>query len=244
MSGHSKWNNIKRKKEKTDAAKAKIFTKIGKEMAIAIREGGPDPNNNSKLRELISKAKANNVPNDNIERCIKKFSGNTDIVYEEITYEGYGPGGVAVIVQTATDNRNRTAANVRSYFSKYHGNMGQTGCVSYLFEEKGLIVIVDEDEEIDEDALMEQALEAGASDFSGEEGVYEIYTEKDDLEAVRDALRAAGYTLDSAELSQIPSTYTRLADEEDCKYMDLLLSRLEEDEDVQEVFHNWEHDED
>ena len=244
MSGHSKWNNIKRKKEKTDAAKAKIFTKIGKEMAIAIREGGPDPNNNSKLRELISKAKANNVPNDNIERCIKKFSGNTDIVYEEITYEGYGPGGVAVIVQTATDNRNRTAANVRSYFSKYHGNMGQTGCVSYLFEEKGLIVIVDEDEEIDEDALMEQALEAGASDFSGEEGVYEIYTEKDDLEAVRDALRAAGYTLDSAELSQIPSTYTRLSDEEDCKYMDLLLSRLEEDEDVQEVFHNWEHDED
>ena len=213
-------------------------------MAIAIREGGPDPNNNSKLRELISKAKANNVPNDNIERCIKKFSGNTDIVYEEITYEGYGPGGVAVIVQTATDNRNRTAANVRSYFSKYHGNMGQTGCVSYLFEEKGLIVIVDEDEEIDEDALMEQALEAGASDFSGEEGVYEIYTEKDDLEAVRDALRAAGYTLDSAELSQIPSTYTRLSDEEDCKYMDLLLSRLEEDEDVQEVFHNWEHDED
>ena len=244
MSGHSKWNNIKRKKEKTDAAKAKIFTKIGKEMAIAIREGGPDPNNNSKLRELISKAKANNVPNDNIERCIKKFSGNTDIVYEEITYEGYGPGGVALIVQTATDNRNRTAANVRSYFSKYHGNMGQTGCVSYLFEEKGLIVIVDEDEEIDEDALMEQALEAGASDFSGEEGVYEIYTEKDDLEAVRDALRAAGYTLDSAELSQIPSTYTRLTDEEDCKYMDLLLSRLEEDEDVQEVFHNWEHDED
>ena len=244
MSGHSKWNNIKRKKEKTDAAKAKIFTKIGKEMAIAIREGGPDPNNNSKLRELISKAKANNVPNDTIERCIKKFSGNTDIVYEEITYEGYGPGGVAVIVQTATDNRNRTAANVRSYFSKYHGNMGQTGCVSYLFEEKGLIVIVDEDEEIDEDALMEQALEAGASDFSGEEGVYEIYTEKDDLEAVRDALRAAGYTLDSAELSQIPSTYTRLSDEEDCKYMDLLLSRLEEDEDVQEVFHNWEHDED
>ena len=244
MSGHSKWNNIKRKKEKTDAAKAKIFTKIGKEMAIAIREGGPDPNNNSKLRELISKAKANNVPNDNIERCIKKFSGNTDIVYEEITYEGYGPGGVAVIVQTATDNRNRTAANVRSYFSKYHGHMGQTGCVSSLFEDKGLIVIVDEDEEIDEDALMEQALEAGASDFSGEEGVYEIYTEKDDLEAVRDALRAAGYTLDSAELSQIPSTYTRLSDEEDCKYMDLLLSRLEEDEDVQEVFHNWEHDED
>ncbi len=244
MSGHSKWNNIKRKKEKTDAAKAKIFTKIGKEMAIAIREGGPDPVNNSKLRELISKAKANNVPNENIERCIKKFSGNTDIVYEEITYEGYGPGGVAVIVETATDNRNRTAGNIRSYFSKYHGNMGQTGCVSYLFEEKGLIVIVDEDEEIDEDALMETALEAGAADFRGEEGVYEIFTEPDDLEAVRDALRDAGYTLDSAERAQIPSTYTRLESEDDCKYMDLLLSRLEEDEDVQEVFHNWEHDED
>ena len=244
MSGHSKWNNIKRKKEKTDAAKAKIFTKIGKEMAIAIREGGPDPVNNSKLRELISKAKANNVPNENIERCIKKFSGNTDIVYEEITYEGYGPGGVAVIVETATDNRNRTAGNIRSYFSKYHGNMGQTGCVSYLFEEKGLIVIVDEDEEIDEDALMETALEAGAADFRGEEGVYEIFTEPDDLEAVRDALRDAGYTLDSAERAQIPSTYTRLESEDDCKYMDLLLSRLEEDEEVQEVFHNWEHDED
>ena len=242
MSGHSKWNNIKRKKEKTDAAKAKIFTKIGKEMAIAIREGGPDPVNNSKLRELISKAKANNVPNENIERCIKKFSGNTDIVYEEITYEGYGPGGVAVIVKTATDNRNRTAGNIRSYFSKYHGNMGQTGCVSYLFEEKGLIVIVDEDGEVDEDALMETALEAGASDFRGEEGVFEIFTESDDLEAVRDALRAAGYTLDSAEKAEIPSTYTRLESEEDCKYMDLLLSRLDEDDDVQEVFHNWEND--
>ena len=242
MSGHSKWNNIKRKKEKTDAAKAKIFTKIGKEMAIAIREGGPDPVNNSKLRELISKAKANNVPNENIERCIKKFSGNTDIVYEEITYEGYGPGGVAVIVKTATDNRNRTAGNIRSYFSKYHGNMGQTGCVSYLFEEKGLIVIVDEDGEVDEDALMETALEAGASDFRGEEGIFEIFTESDDLEAVRDALRAAGYTLDSAEKAEIPSTYTRLESEEDCKYMDLLLSRLDEDDDVQEVFHNWEND--
>ena len=242
MSGHSKWNNIKRKKEKTDAAKAKIFTKIGKEMAIAIREGGPDPVNNSKLRELISKAKANNVPNENIERCIKKFSGNTDIVYEEITYEGYGPGGVAVIVKTATDNRNRTAGNIRSYFSKYHGNMGQTGCVSYLFEEKGLIVILDEDGEVDEDALMETALEAGASDFRGEEGIFEIFTESDDLEAVRDALREAGYTLDSAEKAEIPSTYTRLETEDDRKYMDLLLSRLEEDDDVQEVFHNWEND--
>ncbi|MBO5790237.1 MAG: YebC/PmpR family DNA-binding transcriptional regulator, partial [Clostridia bacterium] len=141
MSGHSKWNNIKRKKEKTDAAKAQIFTKIGKEMAIAIREGGADPGNNSKLRDLISKAKANNVPNEKIQRCIKNFAGNNDINYEEITYEGYGPGGVAVIVKTATDNRNRTAGNVRSYFSKYHGNLGQTGSVGFLFETKGVIVI-------------------------------------------------------------------------------------------------------
>ena len=184
MSGHSKWNNIKRKKEKTDAAKAQIFTKIGKEMAIAIREGGGDPNNNSKLRELIAKAKANNVPNENIERCIKKFSGNTDIQYEEITYEGYGPGGVAVIVKTATDNRNRTAANIRSYFAKYHGNMGQTGCVGFLFESKGQIILFDEDDEIDEDKLMEVAMEAGAVDLQSGEHVFEIYTETDDVEFV------------------------------------------------------------
>ena len=244
MSGHSKWNNIKRKKEKTDAARAQIFTKIGKEMAIAIREGGPDPNNNSKLRELIAKAKANNVPNENIERVIKKFSGNNDIVYEEITYEGYGPGGVAVIVKTATDNRNRTAGNIRSYFSKYHGNMGQTGCVSYMFETKGLIVILDEDGNIDEDQLMECALEAGAADFVADEGVFEIYTEPDDLESVRDAIRAAGYTTESADRVEVPSTFAHLDSEDDIKFMDLLLSRLEEDDDVQEVFHNWERDDD
>ena len=244
MSGHSKWNNIKRQKEKTDAARAQIFTKIGKEMAIAIREGGPDPNNNSKLRELIAKAKANNVPNENIERVIKKFSGNNDIVYEEITYEGYGPGGVAVIVKTATDNRNRTAGNIRSYFSKYHGNMGQTGCVSYMFETKGLIVILDEDGNIDEDQLMECALEAGAADFVADEGVFEIYTEPDDLESVRDAIRAAGYTTESADRVEVPSTFAHLDSEDDIKFMDLLLSRLEEDDDVQEVFHNWERDDD
>ncbi|MBP5209504.1 MAG: YebC/PmpR family DNA-binding transcriptional regulator [Clostridia bacterium] len=242
MSGHSKWNNIKRKTEKTDAAKAQVFTKIGKEMAIAIREGGGDPNNNSKLRELIAKAKANNVPNENIERCIKKFSGSTDVIYEEITYEGYGPGGVAVMVRTATDNRNRTAANIRSYFAKYHGNLGQTGCVGFLFEEKGQIVILDEDGEIDEDALMEAAMEAGAADLRSEEGVFEIYTEPDDVSPVADALRAAGYSLDSADRAFIPTTYTKLTSEDDNKYMDLLLSRLEEDDDVQEVFHNWETD--
>ncbi len=240
MSGHSKWNNIKRKKEKTDAQKGKIFTKIGKEMAVAIKAGGPNPDNNSKLRDLIAKAKANNVPNDNIERCIKKFSTDNNINYEEITYEGYGPNGVAVIVETTTDNRNRTAGAVRSYFSKFHGNLGQTGSVSFMFEEKGLITIVDEDDEIEEDALMEAALEAGASDFEGDEGCYEIYTEKDDLSAVRDALMAAGYKLDSADRTMVPSSYVKLTDEEDIKMMELLLERLDDDDDVLNVFHNWE----
>ena len=242
MSGHSKWNNIKHKKEKSDAAKAKVFTKIGKEMAIAIRAGGPDPNVNGKLRDLIAKAKANNVPNDNIERVIKKFSGANDIVYEEISYEGYGPAGIAVIVKAATDNRNRTAGNVRSYFSKYGGNLGQNGCVSFLFEEKGVIVIVDEDGEIAEDALMECALEAGASDLTAEEGVFEIYTEPDDLAAVSEALTAAGYTLDSAEVAMVPNTYSKLASDEDKKHMEQLLEKLEDDDDVSEVYHNWEDD--
>ena len=240
MSGHSKWNNIKHKKEKSDAAKAKIFTKIGKEMAIAIRAGGPDPNVNGKLRDLIAKAKANNVPNDNIERVIRKFSGASDVVYEEITYEGYGPAGIAVIVRAATDNRNRTAGNVRSYFSKYGGNLGQNGCVSFLFEEKGVIAIVDEDGEIAEDALMECALEAGAADFSAEDGVYEIYTEADDLASVSEALTAAGYTLESAEVAMIPNTYSKLTGDEDVRHMEQLLEKLEEDDDVSEVYHNWE----
>ncbi len=240
MSGHSKWNNIKHKKEKSDAAKAKIFTRIGKEMAVAIRAGGPDPNNNSKLRDLISKAKANNVPNDNIERVLKKFSDSKDNNFEEITYEGYGPSGVAVIVETATDNRNRTAGNVRSYFSKYHGNMGNTGCVSFMFEEKGVITIVDEDEEIDEEKLMEAALEAGATDIEGEEGVFEIYTETDDVTAIAEALTSQGYKLDSADRAMVPANYVELTDEDDVKFMTLLLEKLEEDEDVTNVFHNWE----
>ena len=240
MSGHSKWNNIKHKKEKSDAAKAKVFTKIGKEMAIAIRAGGPDPSVNGKLRDLIAKAKASNVPNDNIERVIRKFSGANDVVYEEINYEGYGPAGVAVIVKTATDNRNRTAGNVRSYFSKYGGNLGQNGCVSFLFEEKGVIVIVDEDRELDEDRLMETALEAGASDYSGEDGIFEIITEPDDLSAVSEALTAAGYTLSSAEVSMVPNTYAKLASDEDKKRMELLLEKLEDDDDVSDVYHNWD----
>ena len=240
MSGHSKWNNIKHKKEKADAAKAKIFTKIGKEMAVAIKAGGPDPNNNSKLRDLIAKAKANNVPNDNIQRTIKKFTDNGDINFEEITYEGYGPAGVAVIVVTSTDNRNRTAGNVRSYFSKYHGNMGTSGCVSFMFEDKGMIVINDEDGDYDEDTIMEQALEAGAEDFAATEGIYEITTDPADVYAIADELKALGYNLNSAEVTKIPSTYTELTNEDDIKFMGLLLDMLEEDDDVLDVYHNWE----
>ncbi len=240
MSGHSKWNNIKHKKEKSDAAKAKVFTRIGKEMAVAIRAGGPDPTSNSKLRELIAKAKANNVPNENIERVIRKFSEGGSADYEEIVYEGYGPSGVAVIVETATDNRNRTAGNVRSYFSKYHGNMGNTGCVSFMFDERGVIEIIDEDAEIDEEKLMEAALEAGATDFESEDGVYTIYTEPDDLTAVAEAISAAGYKLDSADRAMVPQSYVELTSEDDIKFMTLLLEKLEDDDDVTNVFHNWE----
>ena len=238
MSGHSKWNNIKRKKEKTDAAKAKIFTKIGKEMAVAIRAGGPNPDNNSKLRELIAKAKANNVPNDNIDRAIKKFR-DSDVVYEEITYEGYGPGGVAVIVKAATDNRNRTAGEVRHYFDKCGGNMGVTGCVSFLFTEMGLVTIVDEDGEVDEEKLMEAALEAGAADFEADEGCFEITTEPDDLETVKDALTEAGFAITSAEITMLPSTYVTL-DEETAQNMEKMLDMFDENEDVTDVYHNWE----
>ena len=226
MSGHSKWNNIKHKKEKSDAAKAKIFTKIGKEMCVAIKAGGPDPNNNSKLRDLIAKAKANNVPNENIQRTIKKFSENNDINYEEIVYEGYGPSGVALIVETSTDNRNRTAGNVRSYFSKYGGNMGTNGCVAFLFEEKGVITILDEDEELDEDKVMEDALECGAEDIKSDEGEYSIYTAVDDLDAVRDAILALGYKIDTADLAKVPSTYVELTNEEDVENMQKMLDKF------------------
>ena len=240
MSGHSKWANIKHKKEKTDAQKAKIFTKIGKEITIAVKAGGGDPNNNSKLRDLILKAKSNNVPNDNIERTIKKALGASGESYEEIVYEGYGPAGIAVIVETTTDNRNRTAGNVRSYFSKYHGNMGQSGCVSYLFTDKGLIVVSNEDGDIDEDKLMETALEAGAEDFAAEGEVFEIYTEPDDLFAIKEALEAAGYPILSAEQDKIPSNYVTLDNEDDIKFMSLLIEHLEDDDDVMNVYHNWE----
>lgn len=239
MSGHSKWKNIMHKKEKTDAQKAKIFTKIGKEIMIAVKEGGGDPNSNSKLRDLIAKAKSNNVPNDNIERTIKKALGAENVNYEEITYEGYGPAGVAVIVETATDNRNRTASEVRHYFDKFHGNLGTSGCVSFLFSDCGTIIIL-KDDKVDEDKLMEDALEAGATDFAVEDELYEISTEVSDLGAVREALEGLGYTIESAEADKVPSTYVKLENEDDIKYMNLLLEHLDDNEDVQNVFHNWE----
>lgn len=240
MSGHSKWNNIKHKKAKNDAAKAGIFTKIGKEIAVAVRMGGGDPATNGKLRELIAKAKANNIPNDNIERAIKKSLEKDSAAYEEMTYEGYGPGGVAVIVEAATDSKNRTAGDVRHFFSKYGGNLGTTGCVSFMFSEQGLILVVDEDGKIDEDRLMEDALEAGASDFLADDGVFEIYTEPDDVYAIGDALKAKGYTLESAERTKIPSTYVTLATDEDIANMQNLLDKLEDCDDVTNVYHNWE----
>ena len=240
MSGHSKWNNIKHKKEKSDAAKAKIFTKIGKEMAVAIKAGGPDPNNNARLRDLIAKAKANNVPNDNITRTIKKFTESNDINYEEIVYEGYGPSGVAIIVETSTDNRNRTAGNVRAWFNKYGGNMGQSGCVSFMFEEKGVITIIDEDSEIDEDKIMEDALESGAEDIKCEEGEYTIYTATDDLDSVRDAILSLGYKIDTADVAKVPSTYVELTNDEDAENMQKMLDKFNEDDDVNAVYHNWD----
>ncbi|MBE6549765.1 MAG: YebC/PmpR family DNA-binding transcriptional regulator [Ruminococcaceae bacterium] len=240
MSGHSKWANIKHKKEKTDAQRAKVFTKIGKEITIAVKAGGGDPASNSKLRDLILKAKSNNVPNDNIERTIKKALGSTGENYEEVVYEGYGPAGIAVIVEATTDNRNRTAGNVRAAFSKYHGNLGQTGSVSYLFEDKGVIIISNEDGDIDEDKLMETALEAGAEDFAAEGEVFEIYTEPDDLYAVQESLKEAGYEIMSAEKDKIASNYVTLESEDDIKFMELLIEKLEEDDDVMNVYHNWE----
>ena len=243
MSGHSKWSTIKRKKEKTDNARAKVFTKIGREIAVAVKEGGPDPASNSKLKDIIAKAKANNVPNDNIDRIIKKASGDGNSAnYEEIIYEGYGPSGIAVMVETLTDNRNRTAAEMRHYFDKNKGNMGQSGCVSFMFSHCGSIVI--EAEDIDEETLMEAALEAGASDFIRDEDVFIVRTEPNDLGLVRDDLEEKGYKFVSAELEYIPSTYTKLTDEEDLKMMSRLLDMMEENDDVQDVWHNLENPED
>ena len=240
MSGHSKWNNIKRKKEKTDGAKAKVFTKIGRELAVAVKQGGgPDPNSNSKLKELIAKAKAANVPNDNIERIIKKAAGEGEADnYESITYEGYGPSGVAVIVETLTDNRNRTAGEVRHYFDKFGGNLGTSGCVSFMFQQKGVLVV--EKEDLEEDKVMEDCLEAGAADFQADEDVFEIYTEPSDFSGVLEDLTAKGYEFVSAEVEMVPDTYTSLPDEDTAVKMQKLLDALEDNDDVQNVWHNWE----
>ena len=241
MSGHSKFANIKHKKEKNDAKKGKIFTIIGREIVMAVKAGGPDPNNNSKLRDVIAKAKANNMPNDTIDRGIKKAAGaDSADNYEKAVYEGYGPNGVAIIVETLTDNKNRTASNVRNAFSKGNGSIGTQGCVSYMFDEKGQIIIDKEECDMDADDLMMQALDAGAEDFADEEDSYEITTAPADFDAVRAALEEAGITMASAEVTMIPQTYVTLTDEADITNIGRILDLLDDDDDVQEVYHNWE----
>lgn len=240
MSGHSKFANIKHKKERNDAAKGKIFTILGRELAVAVKSGGPDPASNSRLRDAIAKAKSNNMPNDTIDRSIKKAAGNLNAVnYESITYEGYGPRGVAVIVETLTDNKNRTAANVRSAFTKGGGNMGTTGCVGFMFDERGQIM-VEKGDGVDGDSIMMLALEAGAADINEEEEGYEIITEPDNFSAVREALEKEGIPMAEAAVTMLPQTYTELADEDDIKKMNRLLELLEEDDDVKNVYHNWD----
>lgn len=241
MSGHSKFANIKHKKEKNDAAKGKIFTIIGREIAVAVKEGGPDPANNSKLRDVIAKAKANNMPNDTIDRGIKKAAGDAGSVnYVSITYEGYGPSGTAIIVNALTDNKNRTASNVRNAFTKGGGNVGTTGCVSFMFDEKGQIIIDKEECEMDADDLMMLALDAGAEDFSDEEDSYEIITTPADFTAVREALEKENISMASAEVTMIPQNYVELTSEDDIKKMNRILDLLDEDDDVQSVYHNWD----
>ena len=240
MSGHSKFANIKHKKEKNDAAKGKIFTILGREIAVAVKEGGPDPNNNFKLAQVIAKAKSNNMPNDTIERGIKKAAGDVgNVNYEYVTYEGYGPSGIAIIVDALTDNKNRTAANVRSAFTKGNGNIGTPGCVSFMFDKKGQIIIDKEEYEADADELMMTALDAGAEDFSEEEDSYEILTDPDGLEEVKKALEDAGIPLASAEVTMIPQNYVDLTDETAIKNLQKTLDLLHDDDDVQAVYHNW-----
>lgn len=241
MSGHSKFANIKHKKEKNDAARGKIFTIIGREIAVAVKEGGADPNNNSKLRDVIAKAKANNMPNDTIERGIKKAAGDANSVnYVSITYEGYGPNGTAIIVDALTDNKNRTASNVRNAFTKGGGNVGTTGCVSFMFDQKGQIIVAKEDCDMDADDLMMIALDAGAEDFADEEDSYEILTAPNDFSAVREALENEKIIMASAEVTMVPQTYVELTNEEDIKKMNRILDLLDEDDDVQAVYHNWD----
>lgn len=241
MSGHSKFANIKHKKEKNDAAKGKIFTMIGREIAVAVKEGGPDPANNFKLAQVIAKAKANNMPNDTIDRGIKKAAGDGNSVnYETATYEGYGPSGTAIIVKCLTDNKNRTAANVRNAFTKGQGSIGTQGCVSYMFDEKGQIIVAKEDCDMDADDLMMMALDAGAEDFAEEEDSFEITTAPADFDAVHKALEEQGIVMASAEVSMIPQTYVTLTNEADITNIGRILDLLDDDDDVQEVYHNWD----
>ena len=241
MSGHSKFANIKHKKEKNDAAKGKVFTIIGREIAVAVKEGGPDPDNNSRLRDVIAKAKANNMPNDTIERGIKKAAGDANAVnYESVTYEGYGPNGTAIIIDALTDNKNRTAANVRSAFTKGKGSLGTQGCVSYMFDKKGQIIIDKEECDLDADDLMMMALDAGAEDFTEEEDSFIVLTDPDDFSVVREALEQEKIAMADAQVTMIPQTYVELTDEQDLYNINKILSLLDEDDDVQEVYHNWD----
>ena len=242
MSGHSKFANIKHKKEKNDAANGKIFTRLGKELMVAVKEGGPDPNNNSKLRDVIAKAKSNNMPNDTIDRSIKKAAGDANAAnFTAITYEGYGPNGTAIIVETLTDNKNRTASNVRNAFTKGGCNVGTPGCVSFMFDTKGQILINKEECNMDSDELMMLALDAGADDFNDEdEDAFEILTNPDDCGTVREALEKAGLKLDQAEVTMIPQTWVELTDPADIKQMNRILDLLDDDDDVQAVYHNWD----
>lgn len=240
MSGHSKWANIKHKKAKTDAQKGKIFTKLGREIMLAVKQGGPDPEANSKLKDIIAKAKTSNMPNDTIQRSIKKASGENDGAnYEEITYEGYGPGGIAVIVEAVTDNRNRTAGEVRHFFDKFGGNLGTSGCVSFMFNKKG-IILIDRESAPEEEVVMMASLEAGAEDFVVEDEGYQILTEQENFSIVRERLEKNGYQFISAEVEMVPTTYTKLEDEKQIEFMEKLVDHLEELDDVQNVWHNWE----
>ena len=240
MSGHSKWNNIKNKKEKSDAQRAKIFTKLGREIAVIVKAGGPNPDSNGKLRDAIAKARSNNMPNDNISRCIAKAAGEgSGNDYEEITYEGYGPKGVAVIVETLTNNRNRTAADMRHYFDKYGGNLGQTGCVSFMFDKRG-VIIINAEEHSDEDTVMMDALDCGADDFTANDDVYEVLTSPESFSSVREALEEKGYTFLTAEVQMIPQTMVELTEEDDIKNMNKLNEMLDDNDDVQNVYHNWD----
>ena len=241
MSGHSKWENIKRKKGATDAARAKIFTKIGREIAVVVKQGGADPAGNAKLRDLIAKAKSNNVPNDNIDRIIKKAAGDGDKnSYESMVYEGYGPSGVAVIVECLTDNKNRTAGDIRHFFDKFGGNMGTSGCVSFMFQKKGQIIVSKEEYETDPDEFMMIALDAGAEDFNEEDDSFEVLTTPEDFSAVREALEKEEIPMADASVTMIPGTMVELTSEEDIKSIQKTLDLLDEDDDVQEVYTNWD----